>query len=307
MQQPKVLIVTPSFNQGAFIRDTIESVLSQDYANLEYLVVDGGSTDETINILREHDHDPRFKWTSEPDEGQADAILKGFMLGEGDILAWLCSDDFYTPGAISMAVRAMQETKANFLFGNVLLINEHAEFIRYFVHPKFHQNQFKIRMGIYQPACFWTMCLYKKVGGLDKSLQFTLDRELFWRMSQHTTFLHINTFLAAARLHEQTKTTQLFGTVQRSESAQLESKMKERIPLFFPQYFSGFDRLPTWLQIFLRTIFTLYNTPLRFIHAPRYVSSRIALNVWWYLKSLPHRGKPVSELINSLPSNQNHS
>ena len=95
---PHVLIVTPSFNQGEYIRDTIDSVLSQDYPNLTLYVVDGGSNDQTVEILQEYDSNPKFRWVSEPDDGQSDAIRKGFESGDEEIIGWLCSDDFYFPG-----------------------------------------------------------------------------------------------------------------------------------------------------------------------------------------------------------------
>src|SRR2546422_10203685 len=99
---PLVTVVTPSYNQGRFIRETIESVLSQDYPHIEYMVIDGGSTDETLSILNSYEH--RFFWVSEPDRGQAHAINKGWQRAKGDVLAWLNSDDIYLPGAIAKAV-----------------------------------------------------------------------------------------------------------------------------------------------------------------------------------------------------------
>src|SRR4051794_35419687 len=101
---PLVSIVTPSYNQGQFIRETIDSVLSQDYPNLEYWVIDAASTDQTLDVLRDYERDPRFHWISEADRGQSDAINKGWNRCQGSILAWLCSDDLYCPGAIKTQV-----------------------------------------------------------------------------------------------------------------------------------------------------------------------------------------------------------
>ncbi len=104
--KPLVTVVTPSYNQGAFIRDTIESVLSQDYSPLEYLVIDGGSNDQTVEVLKSYGN--RFSWISERDEGQADAVNKGWRIARGEILGWLNSDDIYLAGALSKAVAALE-------------------------------------------------------------------------------------------------------------------------------------------------------------------------------------------------------
>src|SRR5262249_24895827 len=101
---PLVSIVTPSFNQGQFIRETIENVLSQDYPNLEYWGIDAQSTDQTLNILHEYETNPRFHCLSEPDQGQSDAINKGWSRRQGSILAWLCSDDLYCPDAVTTQI-----------------------------------------------------------------------------------------------------------------------------------------------------------------------------------------------------------
>src|SRR5258708_6136901 len=108
---PLVSIVTPSFNQGQFIRETIESVLTQDYPNIEYWVIDGGSTDETLAILREYEGDPRFHWLSEPDKGQSDAINKGLVRCHGEIFAWLNSDDVFIKEALGHVVAGWQEIR----------------------------------------------------------------------------------------------------------------------------------------------------------------------------------------------------
>ena len=119
---PLVSIVTPSFNQARFIRETIESVLAQDYPRIEYIVVDGGSTDGTIDILR--GYDGRLIWSAERDRGQADAINKGFRRARGEILAWLNSDDTYLPGAVSAAVsHLVQHRDCAMVYGDGFLID----------------------------------------------------------------------------------------------------------------------------------------------------------------------------------------
>lgn len=291
---PAVTIVTPSYNQATFIRQTVESVLLQDYPHLEYIIMDGGSTDGTLDILREYDHDPRLRWYSGPDAGQADAIRKGFALGAGEVLAWLNSDDFYLPGAVTTAIAAMRAHGSRFVFGDAVLIDERSRFMRYFVHPPFHPRQFRLRYGFYQPATFWSRDLYEQVGGIDPTLQFAMDRDLFWRMSQVESPVHIRAFLCAARIHRSTKTAQLFGTLGRAEVLAVEQRIGGSLPLYFARYLPDFPRYPRWLQFLLRALFSLYNTPLRFAYAPSYMIRKVALGIIWALRSLPHRGRLVS-------------
>ncbi len=291
---PAVTVVTPSYNQAAFIRQTIESVLMQDYPSIDYIIMDGGSTDGTLDIIREYAHDRRLRWHSGPDVGQADAIRKGFALGTGEVLAWLNSDDFYLPGAISTAIAAMQTHGSRFVFGDAVLIDEQSRFVRYFVHPPFHPRQFRLRYGFYQPAAFWSRDLYEQVGGIDPTLQFAMDRDLFWRMSQREPPRHIHAFLCAARLHPSAKTAQLFGTVGRAEVLAVERRIGGSLPLYFARYLPNFPRYPAWLQFALRALFSLYNTPLRFAYAPSYMIQKVTLGAIWALRSLPHRGRPIS-------------
>ena len=123
MPTPLVTIVTPSYNQGRFIRATIESVLSQDYGAIEYIVMDGGSTDNTAAVVREYSS--RLKWISEKDRGQSDAINKGFRMAKGEIVSWLNSDDFILPGAVSLAVKAFErQPEIMAVYGEGYLIDE---------------------------------------------------------------------------------------------------------------------------------------------------------------------------------------
>src|SRR5438309_5772154 len=123
---PLVSVVTPSLNQGAYIEETIRSVLDQDYPRIEHIVVDGGSTDGTLEILRRY---PHLTWVSEPDGGQADAVNKGFRLAEGEIFGWLNADDLYLPGTISAAVAVLRETGCGLVHGGWRQIDEEGKTI----------------------------------------------------------------------------------------------------------------------------------------------------------------------------------
>ena len=131
-RDPLVSIITPSLNQGRFIRQTITSVLTQDYPNIEYWVVDGGSTDETVAILREYDHDPRFHWISEPDDGQSDAINKGLAHCHGELFSWLNADNVLMPGALQRIAAAYHAATApTIVYGLARLIDQDGRDIGY--------------------------------------------------------------------------------------------------------------------------------------------------------------------------------
>ena len=290
---PKVSIITPTYNYGHFIEDTIKSVLDQDYPNIEYIVLDGNSTDNTVEILQSFEEDHRFKWISEPDDGQADAIAKGFDMATGDIFAWLCSDDIYLPGAVSSAVNVLRGGNYEFVFGDALHIDQEGNFLNYNVHPGYHPSQFRVLLPICQPASFWTKELYYAAGGVNKTYTQIMDRELLWRMSKKSSFCHLQKFVCGVRIHEETKTNRLFATVQREETAQSEQDMGEKIaPLYFAQYLNGFNSYPTGLQLFLRALFSIYNTTVRFLYVPLYTIKRSITRTRWLLNSQKHRGKP---------------
>lgn len=204
---PLVSIITPSYNQGAYIGATIRSVLEQDYANVEYLVVDGGSTDDTLSILRRQPG--RVRWTSEPDHGQGDAIRKGFDLAHGEILAWLNADDVYLPGAVSNAVAALRESPV------VALVYGNAEFIDRDgapLGPARQVQEFDLDRlindldFIVQPATFFRRDQYFAVGGLDPTLTYCLDYDLWIRLAQRSGASFIPKTLAQVRVYPQTKT-----------------------------------------------------------------------------------------------------
>lgn len=205
---PLVSVVTPSYNQGAFIRETIESVLTQDYPNLEYWVIDGGSTDETLDVLRDYDHDPRFHWLSEPDEGQSDAINKGFVRTHGSIWAWLNSDDSYLPAAVPRAVEHFTERPAiDLVYGNVQIVNEKGD--PFGVHRGEDFNLKKLitdQLSIPQPSTFFRRESLLQIGPLRIDLNYAMDVDLWIRLGVSGLQLeYLPCTLARFRMHANSK------------------------------------------------------------------------------------------------------
>lgn len=205
----KISVITPSFNQAQFIERTIQSVLSQNYPNLEYWIIDGQSQDNTLEILyryRTHLH-----WISEPDKGQAEAINKGFRRANGDIVCWINADDEYMPGALhKVATFFNQHPDAMFLYGDAQTIDHRSRSYgrRGNVRPATFEDLVFKGDFIVQPAAFWRRQLLDQVGLLDESFKYCLDYEFWLRISQRYPLHYLPTFLARERFHDQAKTTQ---------------------------------------------------------------------------------------------------
>jgi glycosyltransferase involved in cell wall biosynthesis len=204
---PLVSIVTPSFNQARYLESTIQSVLEQDYPNLEYIIVDGGSTDGSVEII--HRYSDRLAWwVSENDHGQTDAINKGFAHAKGNILAWLNSDDTYEPHALAGAVEVLQaRPEAGLVYGDTNFIDENGRIIGRF--PAAQTDHRRLRQGyvhIPQQAAFWRADLWKKVGPLDVSFYFAMDYDLWVRLSAQAPVLYTARLWGNFRLHTQGKT-----------------------------------------------------------------------------------------------------
>jgi len=201
-KQPLVSIITPSYNQGKFLEETIQSVLGQDYPDLEYIIIDGGSTDRSVEIIRKYSSRLGW-WVSEPDQGQTDAINKGFTKASGKILAWLNSDDTYLPGAISEAVAYLQaHPEAGMVYGDANLIDEKGQVIGKF--PARQTDYRRLRRGyvhIPQQASFFRARLWKKVGPLDPSFYFAMDYDLWVRLAREAPLHHHPRLWANFRLH----------------------------------------------------------------------------------------------------------
>jgi glycosyltransferase involved in cell wall biosynthesis len=206
---PLVSIVTPSYNQGRFIRETIESVLSQDYPNLEYWVIDAASADETVGILREYERDPRFHWVSEPDGGQSDAINKGIARSRGELFAWLNADDVLLPGALGKVAEAHRAGRPALLYGRVRLIDHAGRDIGYLAAQRARMTRERLldlRFFLPQPATFAPTEWVRRVGGLDTSLHYAMDLDLWVRLAEYLPIRHVPHNLALYRMHSASKT-----------------------------------------------------------------------------------------------------
>ena len=198
---PLVTIVTPSYNQAAYLEQTIRSVREQDYPRLEYFVIDGGSTDDSKEIIRKY-ADKLSGWVSEKDEGQADAINKGLKRAGGEIVAWLNSDDYYLPGTISRAVRAFQEhPEAGLVYGNVLSVDAGGKTFNLQAFRPYTLPDLMAFHIISQPAVFMRRAVLEQTGLLDTSYQLLLDHQLWLRMARLAPVVYIPETLAAARYH----------------------------------------------------------------------------------------------------------
>ncbi|MFC4599693.1 glycosyltransferase family 2 protein [Cohnella hongkongensis] len=205
---PLVTIVTPSYNQGEFIEATIRSVLDQNYPNLQYLVIDGGSKDQTIDILRKYED--RLSWISEKDKGQSDAINKGFKMAKGEIVAWLNSDDTYEPGAIQAAVDYfVKHPEAALVYGEGDIIDRIGNKVKRFEATQEFDLWTLIHKWDYimQPATFFKRKALEGVGYLNESLHWCMDWELWIKLASNYEVGYINQVIANSREYEDTKTS----------------------------------------------------------------------------------------------------
>lgn len=200
--------MTPSYNQGAFIERTLRSVILQGYPNLEYIVIDGGSTDGSAAIIRRHEPWLTY-WHSRRDHGQAAAIAEGFRRSTGDILCWLNSDDILLPGALEhVATLFIRNPRVDFIYGNRLVIDEQDRVIAHHVWPRFLTRwHWAAGQPLAQECCYWRRGLYQSVGGIDEQKFFILDYDLFFRMWRAGRFRKTPRFLGCYREHELTKTS----------------------------------------------------------------------------------------------------
>jgi glycosyltransferase involved in cell wall biosynthesis len=225
MMKTRITVVTPSYNQAGFLDQTIRSVLSQRGHAHEYFVVDGGSTDGSVEVIRRYEGRIDW-WVSEKDRGQADAIAKGFGRASGDVLGWLNSDDVYLPGALEAVGRAFDaHPEWDALTAYHVRVDAQSRVVSAHRIPR--QSVGRARWGVHpvnQQTCFFRRSLYERVGGIDLSLHCVLDTELWLRMfDTGARWGLVPTYLAAFRVHATAK-----GSSWQELYAKEEQMLRER-------------------------------------------------------------------------------
>jgi len=210
---PKVSIITPSFNQADFIERTVESVLSQNYPNFEYIIMDGGSTDGTVEILKKYGE--KIIWRSKRDKGQGDAINKSLKLAKGEIFAYLNSDDVLAPGALKVVADFfIKNPKKMWVFGKCRIIDDSDKEIRSWItaYKNFWLKRYDYRTLLIlnylsQPAVFWRREASEKIGLFNNHYYWTLDYDYWLRLGKKYSPGFINRYLANFRVHQSSKTS----------------------------------------------------------------------------------------------------
>lgn len=204
---PKVTIVTPSFNQGKYLEATILSVLNQDYPNIEYIVIDGGSTDGSVDVIKRY-QDRLAYWISEPDRGQSHAINKGFERASGQIFNWLNSDDLLMPSAVKIAVHYLiEKPDVGMVYGDRTIIDGKGNFLRLLELPSFNPKTLLYNLKIPQETAFIRRRCWFEVGGVDEKLTYCMDYDLWIKLNKVTRVYHIPFVLGVYRTHSAAKST----------------------------------------------------------------------------------------------------
>ena len=207
-QLPLVTVITPAYNQGIFLRDTIESVLSQDYPNIEFIVLNDGSTDETESILQEYTG--RVKWETQKNMGQTATINKGWRMTKGEIITWLNSDDTFLPGCVRIGVEyLLAHPEVGIVFGDTLLTEADGTPIgKSPPQPPYDYMRFLINCNntVSQPSTFIRREVLDKVGELDPSFYYFMDWDFWMRAGLHFKMEHITDVMSTYRLHAESKT-----------------------------------------------------------------------------------------------------
>lgn len=221
---PKITIITPSYNQGQFIEETIQSVIGQGYLNLEYIIIDGGSTDNTVDVIKKYERDITY-WVSEKDSGQSNAINKGLKIATGDIINWVNSDDALMPDALNtVAQRFNEHPDAIMIHGRIKYFGASSYYSRNYSEEDL-STRYAAHICMPQPACFFKKQLIDEQGLLDESLHFSMDTDLYMRAGLHYPILQVNDVFAKFRLHADSKSVSSFNKTFLDDNRRIFSKV----------------------------------------------------------------------------------
>jgi glycosyltransferase involved in cell wall biosynthesis len=242
-KEPLLSIVTPSYNQGAFIEETLGSVLHQDYSHFEYIVIDGNSTDNTLAVIRRYG--ARIKWLSEPDRGQADAINKGFGMAEGEILAWINSDDTYHPGALkTVAEWFSKNPQIVMIYGEAHFIDRMGRITGEYPTEEFDLKRLADTCFICQPTVFMRAGVFQDIGLFDTNLHTCMDYDYWIRIGKYYPSDRIaylkDIYLANSRMYDENK------TIRRRKEVYKEVMKTQK------KYFGRYSRM--WIRGYIKEI-----------------------------------------------------